>query len=147
MSKILRRFEQKFVKQVSGCWEWSAFISPNRYGMFRYEGRTQCAHRVSWMLYKGSIPEDMYILHKCNNKACVNPSHLYIGTQHDNMMDCVRAGNHYASAILKVCDVVCIKRMLRDNISKNLIAWIYQVKMHVIYAISRGHTWNSVTIE
>ena len=84
------RFE-KFVMPVpwSGCHEWMGQI--NRYGKFRYKGG-QLAHRFSWELNYGPIPEGLHVLHRCDNPSCVRPDHLFLGTHNDNMKDKVLKG-------------------------------------------------------
>lgn len=80
------------VKKSDGCWEWTGGVDTPGYGMLRIPGpRTSHkkvrASRYSWELHNGPIPEGMCILHKCDNPACVNPDHLWIGTQSENMLD------------------------------------------------------------
>lgn len=71
------------------CWLWTAYADAAGYGIFRvtWEKNPKKAHRVSWALNKGPIPEGMKVLHKCDVRACVRPDHLYLGTQTDNMRD------------------------------------------------------------
>lgn len=98
MATILERFEAKINKETeSGCWEWTAYLDSKGYGAFRYEGKTRRAHRVSWMIYKGDIPKGngyhgTCVLHKCDNRRCVNPEHLFLGSNQDNMLDMVSKG-------------------------------------------------------
>lgn len=83
----MRRFWDKVLK-TERCWEWQAGCHPrDGYGHFWLEGRTVRAHRVSYELTKGSIPEGSILLHSCDNPRCVNPDHLRIGTHKDNAID------------------------------------------------------------
>lgn len=79
------------------CWEWTGRLCPKSYGYFdRSEGRAkkwkERAHRQAWMLVNGSIPDGLHVLHKCDNRKCCNPRHLFLGTHLDNMQDKVRKG-------------------------------------------------------
>jgi len=75
-----------------GCWNWAASLNNKGYGWFRIRGKTFTAHRASWMLFRGSIPAGMCVLHKCDNPQCVRPSHLFLGTMRDNTQDMIRKG-------------------------------------------------------
>ena len=86
--KIIARFESKIIKEDhTSCWNWGAGCSGDGYGAFSYKGKTERAHRISWMLYNGDIPEGLLICHKCDNPKCVNPNHLLVGTQSENIID------------------------------------------------------------
>lgn len=90
--------EERFWSKVdkSGdCWVWIASTSSKGYGKFWFRNWHWRAHRVSWILANGEIPEGMHILHECDNPPCVNPDHLTSGTQLDNMKDKVQKGRHY----------------------------------------------------
>jgi len=68
------------------CWEWQACLTRG-YGYFYADGTNWRAHRYAWYITHGSIPNNVYVLHKCDNPQCVNPNHLFLGNQSDNMLD------------------------------------------------------------
>ncbi len=88
--KIINRFWKKIdfpENLVDSCWEWNAAKDKKGYGQF-WTGSLPCgAHRFSYMIFKGEIGEGLCIRHTCNNTSCVNPHHLLIGTQQDNIDD------------------------------------------------------------
>lgn len=79
---------------TGSCWEWQKSKNPCGYGQLKYRGILERAHRISWIVFKGSIPEGMSVLHTCDNPGCVNPNHLWLGTQGDNMKDMHNKGRH-----------------------------------------------------
>ena len=82
-----RFWEWVRITDPEGCWEWVGAKSYNGYGRFSIGGRYYGTHRVAYELFGGSIPTGMCILHSCDNPPCVNPAHLRLGTQLDNMRD------------------------------------------------------------
>jgi len=84
-----RFYEKTKTDEKTGCLIWQSCIHPCGYGRFKIKGKTQLAHRVAWVLEYGEIPEDILVLHKCNNRLCVNVKHLKLGTHQDNMNDLV----------------------------------------------------------
>lgn len=83
-------FEDRFWLQVSkteSCWIWTSAKFWNGYGGIRKNGKRIQAHRASWILFNGEIPDGSLVLHRCDNPACVNPDHLYLGDQKQNAKD------------------------------------------------------------
>lgn len=81
------------VGKTDGCWEWAGALIKSRakqplfYGSLRCGKATKYAHRISWEMHNGPIPDGMFVLHRCDNPRCVRPEHLYVGTLSDNMRD------------------------------------------------------------
>lgn len=88
-------FFKKAKKLKSGCWQWKGSSNKDGYGTTRYMGKSIMAHRLSFLLHGGEIPDGMCVLHSCDNPPCVNPDHLFLGTHQDNMDDMARKGRRY----------------------------------------------------
>jgi hypothetical protein len=88
MERIRKRFEKFFDKgPIDDCWVWKGALSHNGYGRFRTPTTHKKAHRIAYELYVGPFKEYLNVLHTCDNPSCVNPNHLFVGTQLDNTKD------------------------------------------------------------
>ena len=134
---IRARFEEKYIPVTeSGCWIWIAGVCDGGYGRFWDGLQHITAHRYSWQLENGKIPEGMNVLHNCDNPSCVNPSHLRIGTQIDNIND--RDRKRRMAHKLSVRDVEAIRN---SKLSQSQLAKHYGVDQSNISLIKARKTW------
>lgn len=89
--------------ELGPCWVWTASTMPSGYGQFGMAYNVLAAHRVAWTLVNGPIPDGQFVLHRCDNRPCVNPSHLFLGSKRDNTQDMVRKGRSKGPPRLPEC--------------------------------------------
>ena len=148
---------------MSGCWLWTGayFWDPkrgNRYGKIWVKGKLKHAHRVSWELHNGPIPDGLFVLHKCDNHACVNPAHLYPGTQAQNVLDTRDRGrmNHvnasrgekHLNAKLTVEQAFEVRSLAVNRaMPQTKIAAVFGISQSVVGRIARGEAWRNALVE
>src|SRR5947207_548479 len=87
------RFDAKWTPEpFSGCWIWTGARSLNGYGVMGMPHINRNAHRISWEIHRGIIPNKICVLHRCDTPSCVNPDHLFLGSLKDNTRDMVKKG-------------------------------------------------------
>ncbi len=99
--KSIKRFVAKVYvdpNNWSGCWLWTGVKARGNRGQFKLNKKKVLAPRFSYTLYKGVIPHGQVVCHSCDNPTCVNPAHLWLGTQGDNLRDCVAKGRHHLAS-------------------------------------------------
>jgi hypothetical protein len=133
----------------SGCWLWIGAIGNAGYGVIRVERRMWGAHRLSYTLHKGPVALGLRICHTCDNRACVNPDHLYAGTAAQNTGDASRRGRMERGSarhcsVLSERQIPEIRKMLRNGLTCIAIAQQFGVDSSTISHIKRGLTWRHV---
>jgi len=154
MSQTLKDgFEKFVVRALEGCWGWKGGTPDPGYGMFRSKMKQFRAHRASWTLHFGEIPKGMCVLHKCDNKICSNPDHLFLGTDADNALDMLKKGYHptlgkagEASNLstLKEFQVREIRKLLSLGNTIKDVALLFSVSNNAIGKIKRNISWKGI---
>jgi len=129
-----KSIENKYIIAPNGCWEYIGFRNACGYGMMKYQGKVISAHRVAYMLNKGDIGA-YCVLHKCDNPACINPDHLFLGTHLDNMRDMYNKNRNYRK--LTKADIAEIRQGKEGS---EILAQRYNVSARTIrkYRASEG---------
>lgn len=149
--KYLKRFWSRVLKS-DNCWTWIGCFGSNGYGSFWMSGNPHKTHRLSYQIHFGSIPLGLCICHRCDNPACVNPSHLFIGTSAENISDMDKKrrrkpakGEQIHLAKLSESDVLKIRSMhSTGNFSYRKLSGIFGVDYTNIACIIRRKTWKHI---
>jgi len=145
------RFDQKVMRlpEAPGCWLWIGAMGRQGYGHLWGGATYEQAHRVSYELHRGRVPDGICVLHRCDVRACVRPDHLFLGTKMDNTQDALRKGRmrympHFGeengNSKLTTAIVAEIRSRWRPGIGPSL-AREYGVTHPVIYGIVNGKGW------
>lgn len=157
--EFMKNWEPRFwdkVTKTDGCWLWTgAKSSTAGYGRFKIDGVLYSPHRLSFELVVGEIPDGKWVLHKCDNRVCVNPKHLFLGDRSDNMIDAYEKnrvvitnrpkGERVAGSVLKEEDIPKILEQRRSGMSYREIANHFGCSLRNIGMICQGKTWRHVS--
>lgn len=146
---------QRFLRECdhgsyAECWTWRGMVNTNGYGRFSLADNHRLAHRVAFEMFIGPVPEGMVVCHSCDNRLCVNPFHLWLGTQADNVQDAVRKGRHRVpdtagerngNRKLDWEKVAIIRSMVAGGAPKFLVARAFQVSPSTVGGIVSNKTW------
>jgi hypothetical protein len=149
---VVERFMRFVDKRPCGCWVWTGAKYPNGYGAFSVRRCTpEGAHRVAYRLFKGDTPKGSFVCHTCDEPACVNPDHLFLGSPKDNTWDMLRKGrgcmppvlvgenNSYSKLTEAAVRDIRTKRMLQREFAE-----LYGVKQAVISKVQLRKVWAHV---
>jgi hypothetical protein len=161
MEELKERFLQK-VEKTETCWLWKAGTRSKKrdcYGAFHFGNKVIDAHRVSYLFFKGEIPDKMYVCHTCDVKLCVNPDHLWLGTQQQNMQDAKKKGrlvmpegrrftdgNKPLNRVQSEEQVKQMKIALK-NMTIAQVAKQFKVKESFVKDLSSGRTYKNIAGE
>jgi len=139
------RFEISYEK-IGECWEWIRGKSSKGYGEFIYKNKSVLAHRASYLIYKGEISDEMFVCHTCDNRRCVNPDHLFLGTAQENTNDMIKKGRMLCgenTVLSKLTneDVKEIFNLRHKGEKYRDICKKFSIKKHTVYEILTHRKW------
>jgi len=136
------------VQKAGECWMWPGSIHQSGYGQFflSFSTKRVRVHRFAYEIFVGPIPDGLYCLHRCDNKACVNPDHLYLGTHQDNMNDRNQRGRtahseRHGRAKLTASKVLAIRKAATQGKTRRQLADKYHVSPECIRDIANHRRW------
>jgi hypothetical protein len=132
-----QRFAQYVKPMESGCHEWQSTIRRDGYGSFWFAKRQALAHRVAYVLLVGD-PGELRVLHRCDNRRCVNPDHLFLGTDRDNVRDMVSKGRHWGRRKVTNEALSVIRARLSAGVSQQAIADEFGIQQTTVSRIKLG---------
>ncbi len=133
------RFHQKYtVDETTGCWLWNAGKQSDSYGTIQNGRQNLLAHRVSYQIHYGDIPDGLCVCHVCDIRNCVNPEHLFLGTDQDNADDKMEKGRHRLCSIQDLTPMAIADIRINKELKKMELARKYSVSLDMVNAIRKG---------
>ena len=138
----VRRFMRQVKVSADGCWEWTGPLYQHGYGSFDACG-VMYAHRFAYLIFNGELCDGLDVCHTCDNRKCVNPAHLWLGTKSDNMRDCATKGR-INTVKLSIEDVRKIRQLHNLKYAVADLAQRYNVTTTTIHAVINRRTWDYI---
>lgn len=134
------------IDEISGCWNWVKAKDQDGYGSVRFGGKQRRAHRVSYEVHIEPVPRDARVCHRCDNPACINPAHLFLGSQAENISDMVAKGRQargqrVSTAKLNESDIFAIRDADGGRGLHTALAKKHGVSSQQIADIRAGKCW------
>ncbi len=148
---ITNKVKERFYKKVGPDWQWLGRKNKDGYGIMMIVGKKERAHRVSYKIHTGEIPDGMLVLHSCDTPDCVNPAHLHLGTHQDNMRERSERGRtreqngekNYTSKLTEK-EVLEIRNKYKVGARQHVLAKEYKVSRQLIGAIVNLKAWKHI---
>jgi hypothetical protein len=149
------KIKEKLLSRIvvtNDCWEWQGAMggSNDQYGVLRVNNQQWYAHRLSYALFKRKSPKGLHVCHSCDNPKCVNPDHLFLGTQKDNIQDCIKKGRRTrvpsVNRAISIKKANRIKQFIKEHYPMKKVTEIankFKVTYIVVYNILKGNHYKN----
>lgn len=128
----------------SQCWEWNLGLTGNGYGLFCFNNARHRAHRVSYFIFRGNIPEGLRVLHRCDNRKCCNPHHLFLGTHAENLADMTIKERGGMTKLTSESILEIRQRYKAGGVTQCQLAEQYGVHQATVWEAIHKSTWRHI---